>query len=132
MAKKPETSEIKTFKEGGRGRRQCPKCKVFVGSRQSPCVCGHEFEPAPAKASKGRKAATVATIDPLKVIGLVKEFGGVAKVKKALADVAAIRAKATEAEKALDPFKDGSLFGGVEGAEKALELMAQVEAALGK
>jgi hypothetical protein len=43
-AKASKPGEIKTFKEGGRGRRQCPKCEVYVGVRSTLCVCGYNFD----------------------------------------------------------------------------------------
>lgn len=40
----PATTEVvNTFKEGGRGRKQCPACKLYIGARVAKCACGHEF-----------------------------------------------------------------------------------------
>lgn len=33
----------KTFDSPGRGRKQCPECKVYVGARTQYCKCGYEF-----------------------------------------------------------------------------------------
>lgn len=34
-----------TYTEAGRGRKQCPKCKVYVGVRSNVCEgCGNSFE----------------------------------------------------------------------------------------
>jgi len=30
---------IKTFDEGGQGKKQCAKCKKFIGARHSQCIC---------------------------------------------------------------------------------------------
>lgn len=32
-----------TYNEGGRGRKQCPACKKYVGFRSATCECGHVF-----------------------------------------------------------------------------------------
>ena len=111
MAKKPEA---------GRGKKTCPACNKVVGSRAAKCECGHEFA-IKAKASKGGKKAN---LDPMTVIGKVKEFGGVGAVQKALNQVAAAQAKVDEAAAQL------AALGGEEGAEAALQLMATLEAAL--
>lgn len=36
--------KIKTFDKRGRGRKQCPKCKVIIGVRHKVCICGHTFK----------------------------------------------------------------------------------------
>ncbi|CAE7860173.1 ruvB [Symbiodinium microadriaticum] len=60
-ATKPvETKEIKTYDEGGRGKKQCPSCQKYVGARNAVCACGHEFnkpKPKPAPRSVGAAAA---------------------------------------------------------------------------
>ena len=58
------------------------------------------------------------------IIGKVKEFGGVGKVQKALNEIAALQAKVDEAGEALNA------LGGVEGAEAAIKLLGDLEAAL--
>jgi len=40
--------EIKTYDDGGRGKKQCPACKKYIGARNAICACGHEFSKAPA------------------------------------------------------------------------------------
>lgn len=46
-----EKQEIKIFSGRGRGRKQCPECKVYIGVRHKVCVCKHKFvkkpEPVP-------------------------------------------------------------------------------------
>lgn len=37
------TPTIKTFTKRGRGKKQCPKCRVIVGVRNAECICGHTF-----------------------------------------------------------------------------------------
>jgi hypothetical protein len=37
-------SNIQTYDEGGRGRKQCPKCKKYIGARNVICACGYEFK----------------------------------------------------------------------------------------
>ena len=39
-----EPKEIQTFTEGGRGKRQCPECKVYLGIRHAVCICGFNFK----------------------------------------------------------------------------------------
>ncbi len=128
MARKATTeTTVETFKEGGRGRKQCPSCQKFIGARNSVCACGHKFE---VKASSnGKRKASKAPTDPMEVIRKVREFGGVAAVEKKLKELAAMQAKVDEAAKGLAPFNDG-FFGPVEGAEAALKLMEEVEGAL--
>lgn len=50
---KPPVSEptkiVKTFDEPGRGRKQCPSCKKYVGVQTGTCVCGHKFIKKPAQ-----------------------------------------------------------------------------------
>ena len=56
---------ITTYDEGGRGRKQCPSCKRFVGVRNAVCVCGHEFakaQSAPQPKSVGAAAAVAAPV----------------------------------------------------------------------
>lgn len=36
-------SDIKTYDKKGRGRKQCPHCKVIVGVRNKTCICGKPF-----------------------------------------------------------------------------------------
>ncbi len=55
-----EASTITTYDEGGRGRKQCPSCKKYVGNRNSVCACGHEFiktQVAPQPKSVGAAVA---------------------------------------------------------------------------
>ncbi len=40
----------------GRGRRQCPGCKQYVGVRVAKCDCGYEFVLAPAKPREPKPA----------------------------------------------------------------------------
>lgn len=48
---------IKTQSEGGKGRKQCPACKQYVGNRNTVCACGHAFPP-PGSASNEPKVVT--------------------------------------------------------------------------
>lgn len=34
---------MKTFDEGGKGRKQCPGCQKYVAAPAAKCVCGHVF-----------------------------------------------------------------------------------------
>jgi hypothetical protein len=34
---------VKTYDEGGKGKKQCPACKKYVGLRTALCACGHAF-----------------------------------------------------------------------------------------
>lgn len=51
---------MNTWNEAGKGRKQCPACKVYVGVRASKCKCGHIFgeQKATAKAqvTKSKKS----------------------------------------------------------------------------
>lgn len=40
-----ELKTVKTFDEGGKGKKKCPDCLKFVGVINKFCVCGHEFKP---------------------------------------------------------------------------------------
>jgi len=50
--------ETKTYTKGGKGRKECPQCNVFVGARTTLCNCGHKFKrkliepPKPKKKKK--------------------------------------------------------------------------------
>lgn len=44
-----EKEKMTTYTEGGRGRKQCPKCEVYLGVRVAECECGHEFGKATAE-----------------------------------------------------------------------------------
>lgn len=35
---------MSTFTGPGRGRKQCPACKIYVGVRSHSCPCGHAFK----------------------------------------------------------------------------------------
>ena len=47
-----EEKEITVFDEGGRGRKQCPSCKKFVGVRNAICACGNDFNVNPSVSKK--------------------------------------------------------------------------------
>ena len=59
--KKPATRKKKAAPKkaakGKQGKRECPKCKKFVGVRKRECDCGHKF-PAPQKRAAKRARAT--------------------------------------------------------------------------
>jgi len=38
-----EAKIIKTYDEGGKGKKSCPSCKKYVGLRVAVCACGHQF-----------------------------------------------------------------------------------------
>jgi len=105
--------EINTFKEGGRGRKECPKCGVFVAARSAVCACGHEFSknttsqlpppkygdksksspaPKPTKAPKNPEAQAEVT-----ALLYVEKHGGLAKVRETIADLEAQVAEAKQA-----------------------------------
>ena len=59
---KKEGSVMTTYTEGGRLRKQCPKCNVYVHSRTLMCpACEHEFV-AGAKAKAEAKVQDSAVI----------------------------------------------------------------------
>lgn len=39
-----DEAEDKRYDDGGKGRKQCPGCKKYVGAKTNTCFCGHEFE----------------------------------------------------------------------------------------
>jgi hypothetical protein len=43
---------MNSWKEAGKGRKQCPTCKVYVGVRTSKCVCGFSFAAEKVRAKK--------------------------------------------------------------------------------
>jgi hypothetical protein len=52
-AEKPEEEKVvKTYNEGGKGKKPCPSCKKYVGLRTSMCACGHVFQSKSVKADK--------------------------------------------------------------------------------
>lgn len=55
-----ETKAVKTFDEGGKGKKKCPSCTKFVGVTNKICACGHEFQPQ-EKAAKVYVPAEVKT-----------------------------------------------------------------------
>jgi hypothetical protein len=38
-----EAKIVKTYDEGGKGKKPCPSCKKYVGLRVAVCACGHQF-----------------------------------------------------------------------------------------
>ena len=48
--------EIKTHSTPGRGKKQCPECKVYLGVRNGKCICGHEFVPVQKKVLPKKEA----------------------------------------------------------------------------
>ena len=64
-AKKTATTVSKaavTSETGGRGRKPCPQCKVFVGARAQTCPkCNHAFVAGEGAAPKAPKVAGEAT-----------------------------------------------------------------------
>ena len=43
---------MNTWKEPGRGRKQCSTCDLYVGVRAAACECGYMFYPAKAQPKK--------------------------------------------------------------------------------
>jgi hypothetical protein len=39
-----EEDRGKRYEEGGRGKKQCPACRLYVGARMHECPCGHQFQ----------------------------------------------------------------------------------------
>lgn len=46
-----DAKPVATFTEGGKGRKQCPTCNVFVAALSRKCACGHEFVFKPKRQS---------------------------------------------------------------------------------
>ena len=36
---------VKTYDEGGKGKKKCPSCTKYVGAINKLCACGYEFKP---------------------------------------------------------------------------------------
>ena len=51
-------AEVTTYQEGGRGKKQCPACKLYVGNKTARCKCGHEFTAKAATAAKSSAGVT--------------------------------------------------------------------------
>jgi len=49
---------MKVYSGPGRGRKQCPECKEYVGVRNTDCKCGHMFT---STLKKGKKKPTIKT-----------------------------------------------------------------------
>ena len=54
--------EIKTYEEGGKGKKQCKNCKKFVGIRSSVCACGTSFNVALKLSETPEKASLPTTV----------------------------------------------------------------------
>jgi hypothetical protein len=52
-----KANKATTWKTGGKGKKQCPKCKVFVSAKLRQCNCGHDF-PIKAKTKVAKQKAT--------------------------------------------------------------------------
>ena len=92
MARKKLTEGV--FPEGGRGRKQCPKCESFIaaGSKECPS-CGRKFRNRKPKPKK-RRARTVAASDnspdlEKNILKLALRAGGIENLKKAVGSVEA-------------------------------------------
>ena len=59
-------SNVTTYDEGGRGRKQCPSCKKYLGNRNTVCACGHEFVKAPASAAAPKPKSVGAAAAPVR------------------------------------------------------------------
>jgi hypothetical protein len=44
IAEEFDKHNINIFDGRGRGRKQCPKCRVYIGVRHKICVCKHVFQ----------------------------------------------------------------------------------------
>lgn len=51
------SKNTKTFSEGGRGRKQCPECSIFIPAVCKLCVCGFDF----SSQIKEKKPTNIAT-----------------------------------------------------------------------
>jgi len=40
---------VKTFDEGGKGKKPCPQCNKYVGLRTAVCACGYKFVSKPVE-----------------------------------------------------------------------------------
>ncbi len=50
---------VPTYSEGGRGRKECPACKKFVGARVHDCACGHNFVEGETKTNVAKQAEPI-------------------------------------------------------------------------
>ena len=67
--------EISTFKETGKGRKQCPKCEVYVAARSGQCVCGYDFSKGKTAAQSAPKEKKAKVQKPNSEIATFKETG---------------------------------------------------------
>jgi len=54
--------KVSKIQEKGRGRKQCPQCKIFLGVRTTDCECGYVFE-----VKKGEQKNKTNTISQFKI-----------------------------------------------------------------
>jgi hypothetical protein len=52
-----DSAPAKEYDTPGRGRKQCPQCKVYVGVRTHDCSCGHSFAEKGSVASQAKLVA---------------------------------------------------------------------------
>lgn len=113
----PQAQETPKFSEqGGKGKKQCPACKMYIGARVTgKCpnpACSHEFV-AGEKKPKSDKVVQQnldfgEALEMLaKVNAYAKDFGGVAKMIKAVDDLDEIAVQC----------------GGLDGLKKALNAL---------
>lgn len=88
-----QAKTIKTWKKGGKGRKQCPSCNIYVAARSGECVCGHNFDgaaqlPPPKYPPEGAKPTTQVSVPStsaeVDALVYVEKHGGVGEVKEAL------------------------------------------------
>lgn len=60
LKNKDEKKEISVFTEGGKGKKECPSCHVFVGAVTKICPkCDHDFSSAKKEVKEEKKEAPV-------------------------------------------------------------------------
>jgi hypothetical protein len=88
-----QAKTIKTWTKGGKGRKQCPSCNIYVAARSNECVCGHQFGqaqlPPPKYAPEGKAAPKTQASVPntsaeVEALVYVEKHGGVAEVRAVL------------------------------------------------
>lgn len=63
---------MNTWNEAGKGRKQCPTCKIYVGVRSSNCKCGFSFAAEKVREKKAQiKTAETKNVSLKKVSGKI-------------------------------------------------------------
>jgi hypothetical protein len=68
---KAVNKDVKVYKKGGAGKKQCVPCKAYVGVRTSYCKCGYDFK----RGSYKKSEEIPLTIEEIEGRALAKALG---------------------------------------------------------